>query len=100
MIFNSVLTIICMRTFNGTLSTHRPSLQTLTEIQNEVVPSMGSSREADTFLLSANPPMMLIWSLKGVEDMVRPVRDVSMVSKSSEVSLSTWDTSVDPEAER
>ena len=50
---------------------------------------MGSSREADTFLLSANPPMMLIWSLKGVEDMVRPVRDVSMVSKSSEVSLST-----------
>ena len=50
---------------------------------------MGSSSEAETFLLSANPPMRLIWSLKGEEDMVRPVRLVTMVSRSSDDSLST-----------
>ena len=58
---------------------------------------MGSRREAETFLLSAKPPMMLIWSL-GEEDMVRPVREVTMVSRSSDDSLSTWDTRLEPEA--
>ena len=59
---------------------------------------MGSSREAETFLLSANPPMRLIWSLKGEEDMVSPVRLVTMVSRSSDDSLSTCDTRLEPEA--
>ena len=59
---------------------------------------MGSSREAETFLLSANPPIRLIWSLKGEEDMVRPVRLVTMVSRSSDDSLSTCDTRLEPEA--
>ena len=61
---------------------------------------MGSRREAETFLLSAKPPMMLIWSLKGEEDMVSPVRLVTMVSRSSDDSLSTWDTRLEPEATR
>ena len=60
---------------------------------------MGSRREAETFLVSAKAPMMLIWSL-GDEDMVRPVREVTMVSRSSDVSLSTWDTRLEPEAAR
>ena len=50
-------------------------------------------------MVSAKAPMMLIWSL-GDEDMVRPVREVTMVSRSSDVSLSTWDTRLEPEAAR
>ena len=61
---------------------------------------MGSRREAETFLLSAKLPMRLIWSLRGEEDMVRPVREVTMVSRSSDDSLSTWDTRLEPEAVR
>ena len=96
MIFNSALTIICMRTFNGTFSTQRAGYSNSYILY---LPRMGSRREAETFLLSAKPPMMLIWSL-GEEDMVRPVREVTMVSRSSDDSLSTWDTRLEPEAAR
>ena len=96
MIFNSALTIICMRTFNGTFSPQR-----IFELRLCLCsPRMGSRREAETFLLSAKPPMMLIWSLKGEEDMVSPVRLVTMVSRSSDDSLSTCDTRLEPEAAR